>query len=268
MKKAYVDLPEGQAHYRTEGSGIPIIMLHQTPFSSDDFTEVIQRLSGSFRAIALDTMGYGMSDRPGRPFQMEDYARTVRAFIQVLGLEKATVVGHHTGAMIGVELAAAYPDSVERLILSGTPYDEPAAWEALRPRLTINMEPDADGAYLMDAWKKLSRHKDVVGAGPAVWHRGLVSMLMAWPGADDARRAVFDYDIGARLPLLKCPVLLLSGTHDTFVHRVNATQKMIPGSVVRMIEGGGPSLPLDMPAEFAQAIIDFMGSSAGDGRGH
>jgi len=110
MKKAYVDIPEGQVHYRSEGAGAPVILLHQTAFSSDEFVDVIPLISRYCQAIAMDTMGYGMSDLPVEPYEISDYARTVRHFVQALGLKKITIVGHHTGASIAVEVAATWSE--------------------------------------------------------------------------------------------------------------------------------------------------------------
>ncbi|MFC1917283.1 alpha/beta fold hydrolase [Chloroflexota bacterium] len=62
MKRAYVDVPEGQVHYRTEGSGKVILLLHMAVSSSDEYTRVIPFLSKTYCDIALDFLGCGESD--------------------------------------------------------------------------------------------------------------------------------------------------------------------------------------------------------------
>ena len=62
MKRAYADIPEGQIHYRIEGDGDPILLLHMAVASSDEYTRVMHFLSQRYRAIALDFLGTGDSD--------------------------------------------------------------------------------------------------------------------------------------------------------------------------------------------------------------
>ena len=108
MKRAYADIPDGQIHYRTEGSGEPIILLHMVCSSSDEYTRVIPFLSKTYHPIAMDFLGYGESDKPKFEYQIADHARTVGSFMDSLGIEKASVVGHHSGATVGAEFAVAF----------------------------------------------------------------------------------------------------------------------------------------------------------------
>ena len=103
----------GQVHcvVAGEGAGAPLLLLHQTPRSTDEFAEVLPLLARQRRVIAIDTPGYGCSDRvPGQP-SIADYAGAAIDVLDALGIEQATVVGHHTGAVIAVELAAAFSSS-------------------------------------------------------------------------------------------------------------------------------------------------------------
>ena len=129
MRRAFADTPGGQIHYRTAGSGRPVLLLHQTPRSSDEYRDVIPLLARDFRAIAMDTIGYGDSYRPAWTCGIEDYAAGARDLLDALGVARAAVVGHHTGAVIAMELAAAWPERVERLVLSASPYIDAAERE-------------------------------------------------------------------------------------------------------------------------------------------
>ena len=71
--------------------------------------------------IAMDTIGYGESYKPAGRCDIEDYARGAVALLDGLGIASSAVVGHHTGAVIAMELAASHPDRVERLVLSVVP---------------------------------------------------------------------------------------------------------------------------------------------------
>jgi len=97
MKRAYADIPEGQIHYRIEGSGDIVLLLHAATTSSLEYAKVIQFLSKNYCAVAMDFMGNGDSDQPPYQYQVEDHARTVVSFMNALGIDEASVVGHHCG---------------------------------------------------------------------------------------------------------------------------------------------------------------------------
>lgn len=263
MKKGYVNLPGGQVHYREEGHGVPVLLLHQTAFDSDEYSDMLPILGRACRAIAMDSPGYGMSYLPEKPFEVEDYARTVRDFILALGLGKVTLVGHHTGAAIAVETAAAYPELVERLVSSGTPDFDP---EVRRIRLEGNpfkpMVPTEGGSHLLEKWQRLQ--KFMPAAGPAGWNRFVIASLLAGARGEDGHRAVYRHIIEPRLHLIKCPVLLISGAQDTFARQVYETQKKVSGSRVMIIEGADPMIAVEQPAKFAEAILGFMGLKPAD----
>ena len=80
MKKAYVNLPEGQVHYLTAGEGPALLLFHQAPMSSEEWLEVIPALSEHFTVFAPDMMGHGQSDDPGHEYEMEDFAATTLRF--------------------------------------------------------------------------------------------------------------------------------------------------------------------------------------------
>ena len=69
--RAYTDIPEGQVHYQTAGDGEPLLLLHQTPMFSEEYSLMIPILAPIFRVIAMDTLGYGNSNKPPAGFQID-----------------------------------------------------------------------------------------------------------------------------------------------------------------------------------------------------
>jgi len=260
LRKGYVDIPAGQVHYREEGTGEPLLLLHQTPSSSDEYSLMIPLLAKSCRIIALDTPGFGMSGPTPRPYEIPDYARAVREFLEALKIRKIAVAGHHTGSSIAVELASANPGLVTRLVLSGCPYylPEVRAAKLADPKYTP-MEYKLDAGHILKLWN-LFRNA-VPNASAEALSIVAVGGVLAGPRGEEAHHAVFRYDIEPRLRALKCPVLLVSGTRDTFHPRLEATRAVVPGCKVSVIEGGDPLIALTHPQDFARAILDFLGSN-------
>jgi pimeloyl-ACP methyl ester carboxylesterase len=91
--RGYAGAAGAQLHYRELGEGSPVILLHASPLSSEFMLGQIQALaSAGYRAIALDTPGYGQSDPlPEPPQSLADYARAFLAGIDALGLSGSRV---------------------------------------------------------------------------------------------------------------------------------------------------------------------------------
>ena len=63
IRRSYADTPEGQIHYAEAGQGKPVLLLHQTPRSWDEYRDVLPILGRKYRVIAMDTIGFGDSYR-------------------------------------------------------------------------------------------------------------------------------------------------------------------------------------------------------------
>ena len=264
MKRFFFDTPDGQIHYYMAGSGEPpIILIHQTPRSSDEYISTMPILAKNRRVVAMDTIGYGDSDKPPKRYRIEDYAKTVIMLLDNLSINKAVVVGHHTGSKTAIEVAAAYPERVDKLVLVGPYY-----WKDEERELGISQvgawaeeEIKADGSHLMNMWQaamhKLEGHLDIV-------NRRVVDNLKA--GVESAHRghwASASYKQEERLPLIKAPTLIIWGTkdiewHDELGFHKGNIDKEIPKCIVVEIQGGGRELPSEMPEEFARVIFDFI----------
>ena len=67
----------------------------------------------------LDLPGYGRSPRPDREFSIADHAATVARYLADRGLDHPVVVGHSMGTQVAAQLAADFPDLVDRVVLIG-----------------------------------------------------------------------------------------------------------------------------------------------------
>lgn len=105
-------------HYLDVGSGEILLFVHGTPSWSFDFRNVIKTLSRSYRCIALDHIGFGLSDKPSDyPYTTQQHAQRLTNFIQFLNLPAFTLVLHDFGGPIGLKYALEHPSSITRLII-------------------------------------------------------------------------------------------------------------------------------------------------------
>lgn len=117
----YFQLPAGRMHYLDEGSGKPILFVHGTPTWSFLYRKLIRRLSSEYRCLAVDHLGFGLSDKPeGFVYIPQAHADNLEAFVEGLGLKDITLVVHDFGGPIGISYALRHPDNVARLVIANT----------------------------------------------------------------------------------------------------------------------------------------------------
>lgn len=259
IERCFVPIRSGLVHVAACGAGRPILLLHQTPRSWDEFREVLPLLGGKYRAIAMDTVGFGDSEplAPGHD-SIEAWAEAAHEALAALGHGSAIVVGHHTGAAIAVEMAASRPDRVEALVLSASPYVDAARRSAAVGRRVIDeAAAQSDGAHLLELW---AMRQPYYPEGRAdLLERFMIDALKAGPRAAEGHRVVDRYVMERRLPLLRCPTLVIAPTADPHAHPHAATvASVIPGSRLVEIENGMVPLPDQKPHAFAAVVDQFL----------
>ena len=111
----------GQMHYVDEGAGPPILFCHGNPTWSFLYRKVITRLCGSFRCIAVDYLGFGLSERPETyGYTIEEHARCVGALVDHLQLDSFVTMGQDWGGPVSMAVATARPERVRGVILGNT----------------------------------------------------------------------------------------------------------------------------------------------------
>ena len=263
--RGYANTAYGQIHYRYAGQGDPLVMLHQTACSSVQFERVIPLLAGDCRVLAMDTLGFGMSDFPPHQYTTEDYAASVVAFLDAMDIQRTNLFAHHTGASFGCEVAAAYPDRVDKLILYGTPYWEDTL-EAMEARLRHRqLTVKVDGSHLADVWDDVSGRL-AEGVFPERNSREaleaieteVIWKLMSGERFKEVYHAIYRYPVLERSTLIKAPTLVMSGTGDGLLRTTDIVAGRIPRSRTSVIEGGSFYTNYDNPEALAREILNFL----------
>jgi haloalkane dehalogenase len=111
-------LADGTVHYLDEGAGEPILFVHGTPTWSFEFRHLVRALRETHRCVALDNLGFGLSDRPGgADYRPEAHALRLRELVERLALDRFTLVVHDFGGPIGLPLALDGAGRVSRLFV-------------------------------------------------------------------------------------------------------------------------------------------------------
>lgn len=94
-----------------------VVLLHGTAGSLENFCANYGPLGEDHRVIGIDLLGCGYTDKPDRPYRIEDYAAHVLAVLDALGIEEAGLIGVSLGSWVAARLTSDHPDRVSGLVM-------------------------------------------------------------------------------------------------------------------------------------------------------
>lgn len=260
-------MPTAQANgitlaYEVAGDGPPLLLISGLGYGGSFWRLFAPELTHQRRVITFDNRGVGGSDKPEGPYSVRQMAEDAAGLLDALGLERVDVLGHSLGGMIAQELALNFPARVRRLVLAATvggPHGVPITPEALAVMTHRQGDPIQlfrRGVEVATAPGFSERHPERVAE--------LLRIRMSTPvtpasyGAQVAAGAAHDAE--ARLYLLACPTLLLTGAEDKVVPPANADLlgREIPGAQVVRVPGAGHLLFAEAPEEVAGIVLRFL----------
>ncbi len=228
--------------YDVAGSGAPIILIHGLSGSSRWWARNVIPLARQFHVHVLDLLGFGAS-RGGGPFVLSEAAAYVAAWMDQVGLERANLIGHSMGGFIAADLAAGFPERVDRLVLVDAavlPFDathlrRPRGMVAAARRLPFSFMP----VLATDAFR----------AGPVTLAK--------------AARELLRTDITPKLALITQPTLVVWGEWDTIVPPAVGQQlaRALPNGRLATVPRAGHNPMWDRPDEFNELVADFLRAS-------
>jgi len=257
----------GTMHYVDEGAGPPILFLHGNPTWSFLYRNVITALRGSFRCVAVDLLGFGLSERPpGYGYTAQEHVSTVGELVDHLGLDGFVTMGHDWGGPVGLAVATARAERVRGVVLGDTWF-----WPA-------DLRMAAFSRVTSAPWPRrqlLERNIFVdrvipLGTARRLTHAEMEHYRRVQP-SPDARGGVAELprELLAAGPLLRRlasdvpatlgakPALLVWGRHDLAFRpgsHLPRMQRAFPDNVTVVLPRARHYIPEDAPQEIAAAI--------------
>jgi pimeloyl-ACP methyl ester carboxylesterase len=263
--------------YRKEGEGPALLLLHGIAGSSRTWRDVIPRLTDRFTVIAPDRIGHGQSEKPVGDYSLGAFASGIRDLLEVLDIERASVIGQSFGGGVAMQLAYQHPERCERLIL----VDSGGLGREVNWMLRFMTLPGSE--YLMPAifpgfvrdwgdilFRAINDRGIRLGAFTEMW-----SAYASLAEADNRKafvrtiKSVIDpggQTVSAmdRLYLAApMPTLILWGERDDIipVSHAYAAHEAMPGSRLVVIDKVGHFPQIEAPEQFVEAVIDFIHST-------
>ncbi|MEU6676731.1 alpha/beta fold hydrolase [Streptomyces sp. NPDC046925] len=258
LRKGYVPSRFGQLHYVESGDGEPVLMLHQTPRSWTEYRAVLPLVGARYRAIAMDTLGYGASAKPEGPHSVERFADAVGDLVEALGLDRFHLVGHHTGGVIAVEVAARFQDRVASLMLSAAAFvdDDKRSGVGGHGRVD-HVDPKADGSHLQELWDR--RRRFYRPGEEEALTRYVIDALTVLDRVEEGHESLRRYVMEPRLPHITARTLAVCASGDHFSLPSLPKFAAALGCETRVLSDGHVAAPEQVPVEFAQTILAWVG---------
>lgn len=260
MGPAYVATPLGRVHYHETGAGDPLVLLHGGRMDSSFWMRLAPLLGSEVRALAPDMAPAGLSEpQPEEPASLTAWGDAVVAFLDALGIERAALAGFHIGASVAVDVAARYPERVERLIPVGLFAVETEKERLASYERNTGHAPEFDDAAVSDPVWVVREFQETTDPDDPEWYSAhLAARLRLGGRAWWAYRAIFGFDVAGAMRKVACPTLLLYLTGDALDQEsADLAAATIEGARVQWLEGP-PYMPLTDPGPLAQEMLGFV----------
>jgi len=249
-------------HVAYHGQGPALMLLAGTGGRVDFWTGALPILSDAHSVLAFDYRDAPSWDGETPYETFERKAQDAKSVWEAEGLSEVTLVAHSSGCHVAAHLAAAFPETVSRLILSGGwagphPYVQESF--GLRKRILTEMRPEAfvaDSLFRSTPPDVLSAKLQETDMAALTGYREAVDVKLETARID----MILGADSQAALPNIKAQTLVLCAEDDT-VFPPSFTKDIaacIPDAQTKFIPRGGHLAPMTEAALWANAVGEFL----------
>ena len=273
MRVEEIETDGATIHTRVGGQGPAVVMLHGFGDTGDMWAPLAAALVASRTLVVPDLRGMGLSSHPAGGYDKWTQAGDIRAVLDKLGIDRADIVGHDIGNMVGYAFAAQYPMRVTRWVVMDAPlpgigpWDEilksPALWHFnFRGPDVERLVQGRERIYLDRFWNELSatpasideetrRHYAALYARPGAMHSAFEQFAAFTQDAIDNKAF-------AAKEKLTMPVLAI-GADKSFGTAMADVLRFVASNVAgHVVANSGHWLMEEQPAATVAAIVGFL----------
>jgi len=242
-------------NYVTAGEGEPIVLLHGWGSSIIPYTRLIEQLSKKYYVIALDMPGFGGSEEPKQPSDVDAYVDFVLEFLKQFDLQSVSLVGHSFGGRVIIKMANRnLPFSIKKIVLIDSAGIKPekskkSSKKQKRYKRVKKFFSNPIMSFLFPNALERARIK-----------YGSADYAAASPMMRQCLVKVVNEDLSHLLPGIKAPTLLVWGENDmdTPLAHGQKMEKDIPNAGLAVIKNAGHFSFVEQPYIFSRIMASFF----------
>ena len=256
---ATIQINDIDLYYESTGEGQPLLLIHGLGSSTRNWELQVGYFAEKYRVITFDLRGHGRSSKPPGPYSMGLFAEDTARLMQGLGIPAAHVAGISMGGMIAFELAVRFPGMLKSLVIVNS-----------YPEMRVETAREH-----IEKWQRLLILKllGVRKMGQVLSKRLFIKPEQAelrhifverWAENDkrayqESLRAIFGWDMEARLGEIRCPVLVIAsdGDYMPLEEKRNYVAR-IPGARLAVIEDARHAVTAEKPEQFNRILDEFL----------
>ena len=217
-------------------------------------------LARDYRVVRPDARGFGESTvpPPGYPWSLSGFASDLKAFLDILGLDRVHLVGETVGGTISLQFAYQYPERLKSVTVCTSPYKFAGVSSYLENRDMVQREG-------VEAWVGRSMHHRLA-PGPSdpqhvEWYAGQMSKT-AKHVVVETLTYLAGQDLSEILPRIRVPTLILVSEqgHNSDPERAEGMQRLIPRSTLMVLPGTSGYVQHSYPDKCVAAWRQFVAS--------
>jgi len=259
-------------YYVKKGEGRPIILIHGYGAGIWVWEKQIDPLSRFYQVIALDLIGHGFSDRPRIDYTPETYIYFFKDFMEVLGIERATLIGNSMGGGLAWAMAISFPKKVDRLILINSIPPDVLSWlkgKSFRKLIYVKNIPFL--IYLAIATRNKNSIKrvlmdcvlnDKLITQDVLNRQYEISMIKGttWVLYSTFKNAKRALDFKEKLQMIYQPTLIIWGEKDEIlpVSVGEYLHRTLPRSRFHLVPNSGHIPMWESPEDVNEVLIKFL----------
>lgn len=252
----FIKTPDLEIAYRQQGQGEPIILLHGFGLNHHIWDPIVEAFHEKARFITPDLRGHGQSEVTECTYSMDSLAADLAAFMDALGIQRASVGGHSLGGYVALAFAAAYPERLSGLALITTNArpDSPEKRQG-RYELAQAVQLQGSSALAESLGPRLSKHLDLVEALQLMISQthpqGVIGASLGMAERPDRMNI---------LKALTCPVLVVAGEED-MITPLSASQEMAdanPQARMLLLPNAGHMPMLEAPLRLGASLLETL----------
>lgn len=263
----FMELDSRKIHFRDEGNGYPIILLHGTGSSLHTWDSWTKELLKTHRVIRIDLPGFGLTGQDSlKRYSSMDYVNLLNDFLNKLSINEFHLAGNSLGGLVSWLYASEYDDKVNKLILlspSGHSFDSvPFVIQLARTPIINNLlRHFTPKAFIEENLKEVYFDNSLINQDIIDRYHDL-TLFEGNRSAFIDRANIKRIDYSSQMKYINTPTLILWGENDYWIPVGNAEKfkNAIKNSKVLIMPETGHIPMEERPIESLNIVLNFIGS--------